>query len=79
MLVCKSKFQLVRLISIVSHQNRKLLLQIWEKSFYNGVKCVKTNSIRREIGKKAKDSQRCNCCLLFVKVNSIPESSLFDI
>ena len=79
MLVYKSKFQFVRLISIVSHQNRKLLLQIWGKSFYNGVKCVKINSIRQEIGKKAKNSQRSDCRLLFVKVNSTPESSLFDI
>ena len=58
LLVCKSNFQFVRLISIVSHQNRKLLLQIWEKSLYNGVECVKINSIRREIGEKAKNSQR---------------------
>ena len=71
-LTCKSKCKFVRVNATAKFKNFDSLLQIWGKSLYNGVECVKINSIRQEIGKKAKNSQRSDCRLLFCKGKSHP-------
>ena len=72
LLTCKSKCKFVRVNATAKFKNFDSLLQIWGKSLYNGVECVKINSIRQEIGKKAKNSQRSDCRLLFCKGKSHP-------
>lgn len=72
MLTCKSKCKFVRVNAIAKFKNFDSLLQIWGNSLFNGVECVKINSIRQEIGKKAKNSQRSDCRLLFCKGKSHP-------
>lgn len=72
LLTCKSKCKFVRVNATAKFKNFDSLLQIWGNSLFNGVECVKINSIRQEIGKKAKNSQRSDCRLLFCKGKSHP-------
>ena len=72
LLTCKSKCKFVRVNATAKFKNFDSLLQIWENSLFNGIECVKINSIRQEIGKMAKNSQRSDCRLLFCKGKSHP-------
>ena len=63
---------LAKVNATAKFKNFDSLLQIWGNSLFNGVECVKINSIRQEIGKKAKNSQRSDCRLLFCKGKSHP-------
>ena len=72
LLTCKSKCKFVRVNATAKFKNFDSLLQVWGNSLFNGVECVKINSIRQEIGKKAKNSQRSDCRLLFCKGKSHP-------
>ena len=72
LLTCKSKCKFVRVNATAKFKNFDSLLKIWGNSLFNGIECVKINSIRQEIGKKAKNSQRSDCRLLFCKGKSHP-------
>lgn len=72
MLDCKSKCKFVRVNAIAKCKNFDLLLQTWQKPLYKDRKRVKINNIKQEIGKKAKNSQRSDCRLLFCKGKSHP-------
>ena len=71
-LTCKSKCKFVRVNAIAKCKNFDLLLQTWQKPLYKDRKRVKINNIKQEIGKKAKNSQRSDCRLLFCKGKSHP-------
>ena len=72
LLTCKSKCKFVRVNAIAKCKNFDLLLQTWQNPLYKDTKRVKINNIKQEIEKKAKNSQRSDCRLLFCKGKSHP-------